>query len=169
MEQSEARAALVVMEAGAAWPSYARDFQTRVSSAVVESQPPSESMAEFANRALSRLRRLCERGFSIPVAVYATSANLDAEASDARAAVARAIVQVLVAQGGGELLLVADEGLPEEGRHELLAFAGALCNEFCDGNVNVRVRFGPAPSESGVRPMPEATRETLPDLRESWA
>jgi hypothetical protein len=169
MEPNEASAALVVMEAGAPWPSYSRDFQSRVSSAVVESQPPSESLTEFSNRVMARLRRLRERGFSIPVAVFATSSRLDSEASDSRASVARAIVQTLVAQGGGELLIVADEGLVEEGRHELVVFAGALCDDFRDGNVNVRVRFGSNPSESGIRPMVEANRATLPDVRESWA
>ncbi len=168
MEQNEARAALVVMEAGARWPSYSRDFQTRVSSAVVESQPPSESLDEFSGRVIERLRRLRERGFNIPVAVFSTSARVDAEASAARERVARAIVEALSQQGNGELLIVTDEALELEARHELVVFAGALCNEFRSAEVNVRVRFGSHPSESGIRPLVDSSAE-LGEARESWA
>ena len=170
MEQDETKTALVVMEAGARWPSYPREIQGHASSAVVESQPPSESLDEFSYRVLARIRRIEERGMTIPIALLATSSRVDDEAVHARYRIARAIVNALTARGAGELVIIADEALPLDSRHELVAFAGALCDGLGGSSVNVRVRFG-AVDESGVRPLAEARDpfESLSGARDSWA
>lgn len=169
IDLEETRTALVVMEAGARWPSYTRELQGRASSAVVESQPPSESFDEFSYRVLSRVRRVEERGTEIPIALLAVSSRVDTEATRARYRMARAILSVLTARGTGELVIIADEFLPEDARHELVAFAGALCDGLAGSKVNVRVRFGAG--DSGTRPLANARDpfDSLSSARDSWA
>jgi hypothetical protein len=160
----ETRAALVVMEAGARWPSYSGEVHGRASNAVVESQPPSESLAEFASRVVARIKRLEAKKTTIPVAIVAMSQRVDGEATSARYRVARAILSAMSARGEGELVIAADEHLPDEARHQLVAFAGALCDGLRGSDVSVRVRFATSPSRSGVRavsePPPVLTRDS---------
>jgi hypothetical protein len=169
VNHDETRTALVVMEAGARWPSFTRELSGRASSAIVESQPPSEGLDEFSYRVLARIRRLEERGTFIPVALLAVSPRTDAEATAARYRMARAIVTALGAYGTGELVIVAEEFVNEDQRHELIAFAGALCDSLNGSDINVRVRFGAG--ESGLRPLAGAREQldSLSSLRDSWA
>jgi hypothetical protein len=160
----ENRAALVVMEAGARWPSYSGEVHGRASNAVVESQPPSETLAEFASRVVARIKRLVARNTTIPVAFVAMSPRFDAEATASRYRVARAILSAMSARGEGELLIATDEHLPDDARHQLVAFAGALCDGLRGSDVSVRVRFASSASRSGVRalsePPPVLTRDS---------
>jgi hypothetical protein len=151
----ESRAALVVMEAGARWPSYSGEIHGRASNAVVESQPPSESLAEFASRVVARVKRLEGRNTTIPVAIVAMSPRFDTEATAARYRVARAILSAMSAKGEGELVIATDEGLPDDAKHQLVAFAGALCDGLRGSDVSVRVRFTSSASKSGVRAVSE--------------
>lgn len=163
MEHDDQRTALVVMEAGARWPSYTRELAGRASAAVVESQPSSESLDEFGARVVGRVARLAERSITVPVAILAVSQRIDAEARKARYRIARNIVSLMASNdGGGELLIMGDEHFADEVRHELMAFAGALCDGLNGSAVSVRVRFGSA--QSGTRslgiPMPPSSRRS---------
>jgi len=158
MDLNDQRTALVVMEAGARWPSYTRELAGRASSAVVESQPAIESAQEFAARVVGRAARLTERSVTIPVAILAVSQRIDPEAQQARYHIARNVVSMMAAADGGELLIMGDEHFSEDVRHELVAFAGALCDGLAGGTVSVRVRFGTG--QSGMRSLgvPPSTR-----------
>jgi hypothetical protein len=158
MTQDDQRTALVVMEAGARWPSYTRELAGRASSAVVESQPVSESCEEFSARVVARVARMGERSVTVPVAILAVSQRIDPEARASRYLVARSVVTLMTAQDVGELLIIGDEHFADEVRHELLAFAGALCDGLAGSPVSVRVRFGSG--QSGVRALgiPASTR-----------
>ncbi|MEO8034220.1 MAG: hypothetical protein ABI837_07285 [Acidobacteriota bacterium] len=131
---------------------------------MVESQPPSESLAEFASRVVARVKRLEARNTTIPVAIVAMSPRFDAEATASRYRIARAILSAMSARGEGELLIATDEHLPDDARHQLVAFAGALCDGLRGGDVSVRVRFASSASKSGVRalsePPPVLTRDS---------
>jgi hypothetical protein len=157
----ESRAALVVMEAGARWPSYSGEIHGRASNAVVESQPPSESLAEFASRVVARVKRLEERHTTVPIAILAISPRFDSDAVAARYRVARAVLSAMSANRAGELVIATDEDLPEDARHQLVAFAGALCDGLRGSDVSVRVRFSSAAPKSGVH----AVSEPAPRLR----
>src|SRR5262249_6050663 len=104
------------------------------------------------------------------IALLATSSRVDSDAVKARYRIARAIVSAFTARGAGELVIVADEMLPLDSRHELVAFAGALCDGLNGSSVNVRVRFG-AVDDSGVRPLADARDpfESVSGARDSWA
>ncbi|MBK7584236.1 MAG: hypothetical protein IPI67_29045 [Myxococcales bacterium] len=149
LEHNDTKTAMVVMEAGARWPSYSSELAGRASSAVVESQPASESSEEFATRVVGRLARLAERQVTLPVAILATSQRIDSEARDARYQIARSILNQMTAQGLGELVIMGDEHFGDDVRHELMAFVGALCDGLAGSPVTVRVRFGAG--RSGTR------------------
>ncbi|MCC6901218.1 MAG: hypothetical protein IT377_19750 [Polyangiaceae bacterium] len=161
MEHNDQRTALVVMEAGARWPSYTRELAGRASSAVVESQPAIESVAEFSARVVGRVARLAERSVSIPVAILAASQRIDPEARKCRYQVARAIVMSMATSGGGELLIMGDEHFGDEVRHELVAFAGALCDGLAGSAVTVRVRFGTGRSGTHSLALPASSRRSV--------
>ncbi len=161
MEPNDQKTALVIMEAGARWPSYARELAGRASSAVVESQQVSESLGEFSERVTGRLRRLAERQIRVPVAILATNQRIDREAEVARYQMARQVVGLLAEHGGGELLVMGGEHFADEVRHALMAFAGALCDGLHGSSVNVRLRFGA--DQSGTRrlgPLPRIARSS---------
>ena len=151
MEAAETKTAVVVMEAGAPWPSYSRELAGRASSAVIESQPASESVEEFASRVVERVQRLSARKCEVPIAIIAAADRTDAAVMSARYRMARALLSVLSEQGHGELLLCVGERVPDEARHALLAFAGALRDGVSGSDVAVRVRFATEASKSGVR------------------
>ncbi|MCK6531651.1 MAG: hypothetical protein L6Q84_01665 [Polyangiaceae bacterium] len=158
MEDNDQKTALVVMEAGARWPSYTRELAGRASSAVVESQPAIESVAEFSARVIGRVARLAERSVRIPVAILAASQRIDPEARKCRYQMARAIVMAMAGAEGGELLIMGDEHFGEEVRHELVAFAGALCDGLAGSAVSVRVRFGTGRSGTHALAIPPSSR-----------
>jgi hypothetical protein len=166
MDESDSRVAVVVTEAGARWPTYSREVHGRAASAVVECQPPSEALDEFSSRVTARVRRLQTRKSQIPVAIMATSARADSSATAARYRIARAVLSAMTAQGYGELIISADELLPDAARHELVAFAGALCDGLRGSDVVVRVRFA---SRSGVRVIKDALVEPDVPARDSTA
>ena len=159
MDQNGQRTAIVVMEAGARWPSYSRELAGRASSAVVEAQPAIGSLDEFAIRVTGRVARLVERSVTIPVAILATSQRIDPQARKARYQMARAMVSAMAAnEGGGELLIMGDEHFADEVRHEFVAFAGALCDGLAGSAVSVRVRFGNGQSGTRALGIPPSTR-----------
>ena len=166
MEEQETRAALVLMEAGTRWPSYASEIRGRASSAIVEAQQLSEGLDEFSSRVVQRIRRMEFRRVQIPVAVMAVNDRVDFEATTLRFRTARAILTAITAHGEGELVIAAEETASDELRHELLAFAGALCDGLDTARINVRVRFA---SASGVRPLVAARVLEPEPLRESYA
>lgn len=161
MEQNDQRTALVVMEAGARWPSYTRELAGRASSAVVESQPASESLDEFATRVVGRVARLAERSVTVPVAILAASQRIDPEARRARYEIARSVVALMAQNDGGELLIMGDEHFGDEVRHELVAFAGALCDGLAGSAVSVRVRFGSRQSGTRSLGIPPSSRSSV--------
>jgi hypothetical protein len=53
--------------------------------------------------------------------------------------------------GSGELVLAAEADIDDELRHELLALAGALCDDLHGTSLNVRVLFSSRAPRSSVR------------------
>lgn len=159
MVEPETKVALVLMEAGTPWPKYVADIRGRASSAVVEAQQPSEALTEFSSRVVIRLQRLAQKRVSIPVAVLVVNERSDFEATTVRYRTARAVLAEMLRAGEGELVIVAEEHVPEELRHELVAFAGSLCDGLGGSRIGVRVRFA---TKSGVHPLVSAMPKSEP-------
>jgi hypothetical protein len=143
------------MEYGAEWPSYASDLAGRASSAVVEAQPPSESIEEFSARVVDRIQRMGARKVAIPIAIIAAGRRNDPAVVAARDRIAKAVIEAMKPCGRGELLIYVGEHVSEQARHDLVSFAGALRDGLEGGaDINVRVRFATAPSQTGIRLRP---------------
>jgi hypothetical protein len=149
-EPSEGDASLVVVEAGAKWPTCAGEYQQTQPNSVVEIQAESESGAAFVARVRRRIAALRTRG-NVRVGLLAANGEVDRAAKHAKYELARVLARAL--EGSGELVLTASlaSGDAESLRHELFALAGALCDELKGDNVSVSVRFSDA-RESGMRP-----------------
>jgi hypothetical protein len=160
-KDKDAAVALVIMEAGATWPSHANELSSKVSRTLVESQPPGELPEEFAARVAARLRRLEASGARITQAILATSEETSWTVVQARSNIGRAVLVGMAPQGSGELVLTADENVSEDARHELFAIAGALCEELTGSEIAVRVHFTPAPSQSGVVSVRPSAQDLL--------
>jgi hypothetical protein len=127
--------ALVVLEAGAAWPT----FLTRerlASDCDVLIQQPDESFALLTRRVLARVQRLSLEGRSIALGVIATGKDGSEQAMESRCRIARALVVARTTQSA-ELVLIAGEASP---RHELSALAATLRAGLSGSDFVVRVR-----------------------------
>lgn len=161
MDSDETSVSLVVMEVGAGWPEMAG--AQHAPNSVVEAQLVGEAPEEFEARVTHRIESL---DGPLVFGLIASNGNMDAVSVQTRAQIAREACRHMAAAKGGELLLVADEGVRDDVRHGLMSLAGALCGELGSDNVSVRVRFPETRAESGVVPKaPVAVVE--PPLAES--
>jgi len=165
-KDQDTRTSIVVIEAGAGWPSWITDYQRRAPNASVIAQTANESPADFGARSLHRLEEI-QRGtgrFGVGILLCSDGANEELRA--ARRTVAHAIVAAL--HGSGDLVLAAVEGT-EAFQQELFVLAGELCEDESVPRVNVRVRFGT--SQSGTMPsvLPAAVdAQDSEEERVSW-
>jgi hypothetical protein len=149
-DSGEGDASLVVVEAGAAWPACAGEYQQAQPNSVVEVQPDTESHVEFTARVERRIASIRKRG-AVRVALVAANESLDTVSLRGRHGLATLLAASM--DGTGELVLTASVGSnAERVSHELFALAGALCDELRGSNVSVSVRFSDRASESGLRP-----------------
>lgn len=143
-------ASLIVIEAGARWPSWVADRQRAAPNSFVEVQTGSEPPQHFAQRVSSRVVGLSADRKALRLAVIATNGGTDPEASAARSMIARALLRAMARSGGGELVLSAES--TDDARHELFALAGALCEGLKGSQISVSVRFSDRRSSSGTMP-----------------
>jgi len=167
-KDQDTRTSIVVIEAGAGWPSWITDYQRRAPNASVVAQTASEPSAEFGARALHRLEEI-QRGpgrFGVGILLCADGASEELRAT--RRGVAHAIVAAL--HGSGDLVLAAVEGT-DAFQQELFVLAGELCEDESVPRVNVRVRFGTSTGQSGTMPSVLPPGADAPDAEEervSW-
>ena len=154
METDDERAvSLVVMELGAAWPSWLHQFQSAANNSIVEVQPQHESYFEFVERVKHRLNTLVRRDLVLVKAAIVTNTDTGEAATLARQDVARALLawgpefpRELVLTAGDESQISTNHPI----RHQLISLAGRLCETLQGTDRGVSVRFGPAASQSGV-------------------
>ena len=77
----EEEVALVVVEAGAAWPAWMSEYWRVTPNAIVESQLDSESLGDFAGRVAERLDSLDARGASVRVGVLCVANSVSIQAA----------------------------------------------------------------------------------------
>lgn len=157
--------AIVIMEQGAQFPAGVAELQARVSRAVVDAQQPDESPKSFASRIVRRLQRLANEGEVPASVVLSTTATQCPKCTAARYEIARAALAAMIAAGYGQLVLFSDQDVSDEVRHELFAFAGALCEGLGGADIAVNVRFSSHATKSGPRSVrPERLSQSAVEL-----
>jgi hypothetical protein len=148
--RSDSPTSIVVMEAGARWPSWFRALDRNGANSLVEVQADGEDEQRLVSRVLERARCLSGRG-SVHRCVLACSESTTPRALAARSRIARGLVGSMLASTQGEFVMTVEADVDDELRHELLALAGTLCDEFHQAKITVSVRFSSKAPRSAVR------------------
>jgi hypothetical protein len=148
--RSDSPISIVVMEAGARWPSWFRGLDRNGANSLVQVQADGEDGQRLVARVLERARSLSGRG-CVQLCVLACSERTDPQALASRLHIARALVHSMLASAQGELVMTVEADIDDELRHELLALAGTLCDEFHQTKITVSVRFSSKAPRSAVR------------------
>ncbi len=158
-EEATESIALLVLERGAEWPSWATGIRLRATNSAVEVQMDSESIAEFQKRVEARLAHIVRRGMRLVAAGFACalippdpSGEADAETCRFRKEVCTRILTNLADDAGAELILAGGSwdvvGVEGRQRTRLIELWGELSIQV-PGRL-MSVRFEDPPSESGV-------------------
>lgn len=140
---------IVVLEAGATWPSWLSEYQRLAPNAVVIVQAPGEALVAFRVRVIHRITEAtASTGAKVRVGVIVSAGSSDDVQPSFRESVARAMLKVMGSNPEAELVLAGEGHDGDSTRHELITLAGALCEQSGGTKVNVRVRF--ASGKSGV-------------------
>jgi len=140
---------IVVLEAGATWPSWLSEYQKLAPNAVVIAQARAEAIDAFRTRVIHRITEATtSSGAEVRVGVIVTAGSLEEARFMFRESVARAILEVMGSSTEAELVLAGEGHDGDPARQELFTLAGALCEQPGGTKVNVRVRF--ASGKSGV-------------------
>jgi hypothetical protein len=148
--RSDGPISIVVMEAGAHWPRWFRALDRNGANSLVQVQADGEDEDRLLSRVIGRARSLSGRG-CVQLCVLACNENTSAQALAVRARIATGLVRRMLAGNLGELVMTAEADIDDELRHELLALAGTLCEQFHDTKITVSVRFSSRAPRSAVR------------------
>jgi hypothetical protein len=148
LENSDDLMSIVVLEAGAAWPSWLTEYQRLAPNAVVIAQATAESVEIFEARVVHRIEEAIHHHARVRVGAIVSADSPDQDRLPLRQRVARALLKAMRDVQEAELVLAGDSEELEGSRHEMFALAGTLCEELGGSHVNVRVRF--SHSRSGV-------------------
>lgn len=141
---------LIAMERGSVWPTWARGV---VPGTVVLAQQTSEDVLAFAQRVVRRIARIHSGRQRLGRTVIAVADHIHHEAFVARCLMIQAAVRCSAVGNDAEVVLSVEDTINDELRHELLALAGAVCEQLDTGHA-VGVRFGPGLRRA--RPAPAA-------------
>ena len=163
LENSDDLMSIVVLEAGAAWPSWLTEYQRLAPNAVVIAQAATEAADTFQARVLHRVAEAAANsGARVRVGVIVSVDSPTQERAMLRQNVARGLLKAMGTAHEAELVLAGDSEELDASRHQLLALAGTLCEELGGTLVNVRVRF--SNTKSGVM---RAVSPSSPDEAEA--
>jgi hypothetical protein len=156
---------LVVVESGAALPSWLGSCQSKVSDTVVLVAAPDEMSNRFSTRAIQRVDALTDSDQRIQTAVFVPS---DLPAGDdvlaTRQNISQAILSHMTRHGRGQLLLLTGRELQPDAQLQLLNLAGTLTERLHGTKMSVALRFGAA---SHTEPPHELTDAAPPSQRRS--
>ena len=147
---SDTPTSIVVMEAGAQWPRWFHGLDQQGANSVVQRQTEEEDPEGFATRVVQRIKEASSRGL-VRLTVLACSESTTAAVLASRYRIASALIRSMARIGSGQLVLVAEADIDDELRHELLALAGALCDDLHGTRLNVRVLFSSKAPRSTIR------------------
>jgi hypothetical protein len=160
---SEQVSSVVVLENGAGFPEWVPDCQRTAPNSIIIAQSSSSEAAEFAVRAMTRIRDFT-RGNSGPrVAIMVCNPDLDSEQLSARSRISRCLLASLDRGAPSELVLAIGDA-HETSRHAILSLAGDLCEVVGSPSISVRVRFFGESRRSGTMPSVVPTAPAIRDL-----
>ena len=162
MEQKDTRSSVVIIEAGAGWPTWISEYQRRAPHAAVVAQAASDPIDVFRERVVQRIGEIAAKHQALHVGILVCGDGQEPEQSAVRREICRTIVNVLDSKG--DFVLAANEDCDERFKHELLSLAGELCEEGAGTHVNVRVRFSTGKSGTMPSVVPAAH---IPNAREA--
>lgn len=162
LENSGDLMSIVVLEAGAGWPTWLADYQRLAPNAVVIAQASAETSDVFESRVLHRIAEAASaKWLRVRVGVIVSADRPGHDRGALRRSVARALLKAMGTSQEAELVLAGDGEELDASRHELFELAGSLCEELGGALVNVRVRFTSA--RSGVmRSVTSSSPELMP-------
>lgn len=158
-EDASETIALLVLERGAEWPSWATGVRMRATNSAVEVQMDTETTAEFQKRVEARLAhivghgmRLVSAGFACALIPADRGSAIEEELRRFRKEVCTRILTHLADDPGAELILAGGSwdvaGAEGRQRTQLIELWGELSIQV-PGRL-MSVRFEDPPSESGV-------------------
>lgn len=148
MDQKDTRSSVVIIEAGAGWPTWITDYQRRAPNAAVVAQSATDPLDAFRERVVRRVGELAMQHHSLHVGILVCGDGQDPERTAVRREICRAIVNALDSKG--DFVLAANEDCDERFKHELLDLVGELAEERAGSHINIRVRF--STGRSGTMP-----------------
>jgi hypothetical protein len=148
MEQKDTRSSVVIIEAGAGWPTWISEYQHRAPHATVVAQAASDPIHVFRERVVQRVNEIAVQHQALHVGILVCGDDQESERNRVRREICSAIVNAL--DSTGDFVLAANEDCDERFKHQLLSLAGELCEERAGTRVNVRVRF--STGKSGTMP-----------------
>ena len=146
--EEDSRSSIVIIEAGAGFPAWVTEYQSRAPNAAVVAQTSSEHPVAFRARVLHRLDEIARSPGVLSIGIALCVEGASAEQRAARASICRELVARM--PKSADLVLAAMDGGDQGFKHELFALAGELCSGDSVPHVNVRVRF--ANTQSGTMP-----------------
>ena len=161
MDHKDTRSSIVIIEAGAGWPTWIAEYQRRAPNAAVVAQSATDRIDSFRERVVRRVGEIAMQHQALHVGILVCGDGQEPERSAVRREICRAVVHAL--DGRGDFVLAANEDCDEAFKHELLELVGELCEERPGSRVHIRVRF--STGRSGTMPsvvpttMPQGERE----------
>jgi hypothetical protein len=161
MDQKDTRSSVVIIEAGAGWPTWITEYQRRAPNAAVVAQAATDPLDAFRERVVRRVGEIAMQHHAVHIGIVVCGDDRDPARRAVRWEICRAIVNALDSKG--DVVLAASEDCDARLKHELMELAGELAEERAGSHINVRVRF--STGKSGT--MPSVIPATFPAVREA--
>ena len=161
MDQKDTRSSVVIIEAGAGWPTWITEYQRRAPNAAVVAQSATDPVDAFRERVVRRVGEIAMQHKSLHVGILVCGDGREAQRESVRREICHAIVNALDSKG--DFVLAANEDCDERFKHELMELVGELAEERAGSHINIRVRF--STGKSGT--MPSVVPTVFPTPREA--
>jgi hypothetical protein len=161
MDQKDTRSSVVIIEAGAGWPTWITEYQRRAPNAAVVAQAATDPVDAFRERVVRRVGEIAMQYKSLHVGILVCGDGHEPQRSSVRREICHAIVNALDSKG--DFVLAANEDCDERFKHELMELVGELAEERAGSHINIRVRF--STGKSGT--MPSVVPATFAPPREA--
>ena len=148
MDQKDTRSSVVIIEAGAGWPTWITEYQRRAPNAAVVAQSATDPIDAFRERVVRRVGEIAMQHSSLHVGILVCGDGQEPGRIAVRREICRTVVNAL--DSTGDFVLAANEDCDDGFKHELMELVGELCEERAGSHVNVRVRF--STGKSGTMP-----------------
>ncbi len=163
MDHKDTRSSIVIIEAGAGWPTWITEYQRRAPNAAIVAQSATDPTDAFRERVVRRVQEVAMQHQALHVGILVCGDGQEPERRAVRHEICRVVVNALDSKG--DFVLAANEDCDERFKHELLALVGELCEERPGSHVNIRVRF--STGKSGT--MPSVVPTTIPQSERNAA